>query len=181
MSDDKIPMKQILDDLFGPGKRTVEGDSGGPYQGPTLTGLGRPSHALLSALRRVHDRSDRGELMALLCEAWGPSPAVKLCGARNGDSVCAKPAGHDQLHFDGSILDRGLGVFWGEPTVVSPMACEPSDLAGLAARESASLEHDPLLRFVGNALYAENKITEQEDALFETLLEERRGARPSFR
>lgn len=36
--------------------------------------LGHPSHELIEALRRYHDGSDRGELRALLCDAWGASP-----------------------------------------------------------------------------------------------------------
>lgn len=33
--------------------------------------------ALEHALRSYHQGADRGELMALLCEAWGPSPGTK--------------------------------------------------------------------------------------------------------
>lgn len=51
-------------------------EKAGPWTGPTLAGLGRPSPKLHDALLRFHDGTDRGELKALLCEAWGPSPAI---------------------------------------------------------------------------------------------------------
>lgn len=65
---------------------------------------------LSEALRAYHEGSDRGELKALLCEAWGPSPALHGQATDILERLNAKVAG---------IIERGA-----------------SDLRGLAARES---------------------------------------------
>lgn len=72
--------------------------------------LGRTINVLAGYLRRIHDGTDRGELKALLVEAWGASPG-------------APPLASDF---------RGIG----KARDLRPSDFGPSDLRGLAAREA---------------------------------------------
>lgn len=74
--------------------------------------LGRTMNVLAEYLRRIHDGTDRGELRALLVDAWGASPQ------RHVDVFPKMSAAEAIVHMD---------ALCGLP---------PSDLRGLAAREA---------------------------------------------
>ncbi len=77
-------------------------------------------------LRAVHANADRGELKALLVEAWGASPA-------GSSPTCPRCAGL----LDGAETVAALSAGW--PRVDAPVCLKcrgGGDLRGLAARES---------------------------------------------
>lgn len=82
---------------------------------------------LATALRAIHDGSERGELRRLLVRLWGPSPAVHVFTRDDGALPCGLVAGRpyyvaSEEHAQRAIAQVLLGT---------------SDLRGLAARESA--------------------------------------------
>ncbi len=91
--------------------------------------------ALADALRRFHDGADRGELRALLCEAWGPSPASVLERAR---AKTLADRGDYQLADAIRAQDEDAAAILGrlEAKVAGIIERGASDLRGLAARES---------------------------------------------
>lgn len=89
---------------------------------------------LHAALRRVHAGTDRGELKALLREAWGPSPAKRLDPFEAGRDAGREIArGFVEERFP---QEPPLGTL--ESVVRDRRTVDMSDLRGLAARESAT-------------------------------------------
>lgn len=143
--------------IFGDGEYarcSICGDDSFPVTLDAGYGLPPGSFAILSsqyhqaevlgALRHVHDGTDRGELRALLCEAWGPSPAI---------ATKPVPLSIERLTAHLDALTKELESFDGGDRAPSPPArllreicfteetlraakLNASDLAGLAARES---------------------------------------------
>lgn len=92
---------------------------------------------LLHVLRRVWDGADRGELMALLREAWGPSPAtMKRPDADFSRIDCPRDGCGATIGNPCGRWDNGTIWSHSERLRPSPAIVQPSDLRGLAARES---------------------------------------------